>query len=270
MSDYTHNPDLQKKINQACLVIEKTLDRAKRPCLISSFDKDSVLLIHMVRSWFVKDIDVVFFRQPWFPRKYAYADKLAAEWELTLHSDIAPRAMNLAHSEDRGAEIVMHYGIGQNTLPLILKKQPIECRPKWLCGRDDILRRITGTVQWPWDIALHPRKSPDVAGAVDVDQILNACDLAYPLRSFTDADVWECFRMWDLPVNTLRYKQSPEGWVDDPSSSFNPDYHPYCADCLDRTKGPNVLCPKSGLTVSNLSPVIPHMEHSHLNHSGGA
>lgn len=275
MEEIAHNPELQKKINSACRTIEVVLAKYKRPCILSSFGKDSVVLLHMIRSWFTNDLDVVYFRHPWFQRKYDFSDKLAKEWDLTLHSEFPPLAMSIYSSEEKGAEIVNHYGLGQKTMMLLVGKQATERQVKWLCGRD-MLARPCGNTQWNWDVAFSGHKSSDVdaaAGAipllVDIHQQANACDAAYPLRHFTDADIWEYIEKWDLPYNRLRYKKNEDGtYSDDTDSIFNPDYQPYCSKCLDRRADAAVICPKNNLEVTNLSGSLNHVDFKNLNYLG--
>lgn len=270
------NPELQAKINSACRTIEQSLALYKRPCVLSSFGKDSVLLLYMIREWFTKDIDVIHFRHPWFQRKYTFADRLAKDWELTVHGNFAPISASLMNTEAKGAEIITHYSIGQKALMLILGKQSTKARIKWLCGRHDILGRPSGNVSFPWDVAFCGHKGSDVdAGLgsfgtlVDVHQIPNSADMAYPLRAFTDADVWEMHERWGIPFDALRYSRNDDGtYFDDVQNIHNADYQPYCTECLDCKNGAAVECPKTGLSITNISGSFLHVDPKQLSYIG--
>lgn len=231
----------------------------------------------MIREWYSKDIAVIHYRHPWFQRKYDFADRLAKDWQLELHTEYAPVGMSLIQSETMGAEIVNHYPIGKTTLMLIMGKQGIGLREKWLCARHDILSRPSGTASFPWDVALCGHKGSDVDLAlgslpvrVDIHQMPNSADLAFPLRHFTDAEVWECIEKWNVPYDKLRYAKQGDGtYQDDTESIFNADHQPYCADCLDCTKGAAVTCPKTGVEVTNISRELLRVEKHHLNYIGG-
>lgn len=273
METLSHNPELQVKIGKACEVIEQSLSQAKRPCVLCSFGKDSVLMLYMIREWFTKDLEVVFFKNPWFPRKTAFAERVISDWELNVHSQIPPIASSMS-TTDTGCEIVRHYQVGSKPIYLPLGRQPIDLSPNWLCGRETILGSPHGTYQWPWDLAFHGHKASDtdpVQGEVpiemDIHQNYGAASFAYPLRTFTDEDVWELTRKFELPFNKLRHKtlESPEN---DKNDFWNPDYLPYCTECLDRRKEKTVTCPKTRLKVTNISSQINHVEVK-LDYIGG-
>jgi len=93
--------------------------------------------------------------------------------------------------------------------------------------------------------------------------------MAYPLRHFTDDDVWKLTKAYDIPVNRLMY-----GSVDEPKMDteniFNPDYVPYCLACLDPLEPEFVKCPKfDGLEVSNISESINKVDPKLAYCSGG-
>jgi hypothetical protein len=248
----------QSKINHACKVFEECLDNYKNPAILCSFGKDSVLMLWMLREWYSKDIPVIFLRHPWMPRKNSYADNLISEWNLQVHSAIPPLGISVCSKLGK-TEAVQHFSLGQRTLVMPIGKQKIEGREEWICGAERILRGPFGTYDWPWDVAFCGHKSSDtdpVQGNVpldcDINKIHGSCDLAYPLRHFTDEDVWNCFRKWNIPFNRLRYVSLEEP-QDDIENTFNGDYHPYCMKCFDPLEGSSVQCPKTGLQITNIS-----------------
>jgi hypothetical protein len=260
----SHDPELQAKISSACTIIEKSLEMYRRPCVLSSFGKDSMLMLHMIRNWYSKDIPVVYFKQPYFPRKHAFGDRMAAELELEIYTNIPPLGVSITSKRGK-AEIVQHFGMGKKHLTLPLGRQRIEGAPKWVCGAQTFASGPFGSFAWPFDVAFVGHKSADtdpvqgdVPLQVDIHQIEGSCHLAYPLRHFTDADVWRLTKEWDIPFNRLCYGQ--DGGQSDTESFWNPDYFPYCNRCLDPNEEPFVICPKTGLRITNISSSFPNLD----------
>lgn len=272
MDSAPHNPELQAKINTACRTIERALDLYKKPCLFSDFGKESVVLIHMIREWYSKEIVIVQFRHPWFQRKYDFADRLSKEWELTLHTDLPPSGMSLIQGEN-GAEIVNHYAVGAEYYLQPVRRQSIKSRMKWLCARRDLLVRPTAKAFFPWDMILSPTKACDLVDpselTLDIRQNTASADMAFPLRHFTDAEIWGMIERWKLPYDKLRYQRQEDGtYAEDFENILHPVPQPYCSDCLDCRKPGAVTCPESGLEVSNISGNFEHVEARQLQYIG--
>jgi hypothetical protein len=53
----------------------------KNPAIMCSFGKDSMVMLHLMRK-FNLPLPIVFYRDPWFPKKYDFADRMIAEWGL--------------------------------------------------------------------------------------------------------------------------------------------------------------------------------------------
>ena len=249
--------ELRLKIKKASNQIDAALAFYKNPCILCSFGKDSLLLLWMIRSWALPAIPVIFFDLPWFPRKRAFAYRMIAEWELEVHRP-APVGFSICSSNGK-SEVVYHYKIGQQTLQMPLGQQSLTLRPDWLCGLQTLLRGPFGTQEWPWDIAFCGHKSSDqdpLRGNVplqcDIHQMANACHLAYPLRDFTDEDIWLCHQAYEIPENTLRYGSRLEPKPEDTENFWNEDYLPYCNKCFDPNEEEFVTCPKTGLQITNI------------------
>jgi hypothetical protein len=165
--------------------IREALEQSTAPVLLCSFGKDSMVLLHLLRSMGL-DLPIVFHRDPWFPHKYAFADRMIREWNLTVW-DWQPVAVSLWHGKGIVA-FTNHYQIGQkptgepvtccvpkNILP------PVEGKP-YLCGLADLMHRPTGTFQYPWDMAFIGHKSSDqdqIAGRVPLHTDLVRVDQAH-------------------------------------------------------------------------------------------
>lgn len=224
--------------------------------------------MHMIREWFTADFDVVHYRMPWFQRKYYFADKLAKDWELNLHVHYPPSGFSVLQSEGTGAEVVHHYQQGANSFMVRLEKQSTDRQVKWLCARHDIITQSTASVPFRWDVAFLGARSPDPKGlAADINQSHGSCDFAFPLRHFTDADIWAMHEQWAIPYDTFRHKKQEDGsYLEDAQSIFRSGAAPYCADCLDCGKPSVVTCPKSNLEVGNISGQFLRVNSENLNY----
>jgi 3'-phosphoadenosine 5'-phosphosulfate sulfotransferase (PAPS reductase)/FAD synthetase len=74
--------------------------------------------------------------------------------------------------------------------------------------------------------------------------------LAFPLRDWTDDDVWEFIDEHNIPMQLTRYRadhtEQPDKW-------YNNDYMHACTACIDpREKAHTVPCPKLKVNVPNV------------------
>lgn len=249
------NTELDKKIDHACKVIEKVLEKYKNPVVCLSFGKDSVLMLHLLRMMGHDQIPCVHYRVPYFPRKHAWGEQLMSEWNLNV-THIPPVSACMVESNGKN-EIFWAVQMKKYNQYFLLGKLPIEGAGKWLCGRDDLLGHPKGIMEWPWDVAFHGHKASDddnVLGKVVIDSDIyqmdiGECALAYPIRQFTNEDVFEASLKLGVPINKARLEDK----------LFDPDFMPYCTKCLDRTEQSVVECPQTGLKVQNISSQIPYL-----------
>jgi 3'-phosphoadenosine 5'-phosphosulfate sulfotransferase (PAPS reductase)/FAD synthetase len=222
-----------------------------------SFGKDSMVMLHLLRKWGY-NLPVIFHRDPWFPKKYRFADDIIGAWELEAY-DYPPSAITMWEGQSIMA-FTNHYQIGQNSY-LQLPKNILEpeAGKKWLCGVD-LLNRPKATFIYPWDLVLIGHKSSDedqIAGKVTlhVDVKKNggaAPDAGFPLKDWTDEDIWDYTDANNVPQQWDRYSPTDRKELDDKET--NSDYANVCIACIDRrSKEPGVWCPKLKMNVSNIS-----------------
>lgn len=247
-------------IAQANIVIDRVRTAYRRPAFMCSFGKDSMVLLHLLHSRNIK-LPVVFYRDPWWPWKYAFADRMIRQYGLEAH-DYAPVAVTLWEGKEIMA-FTNHYQVGP--LPaglLVLPKNILPPEPgrKYLCGLNDVLKRPTGTFNYPWDAVLIGHKSTDqdqIAGKIPLncDIKLNAGrapDAAFPLRHWTDEDIWNYTAANLVPQQEDRYDVANRCELAD--KRRNSDYAHVCIACCDRReKRRSVHCPKLNCEVSNCS-----------------
>lgn len=254
---------MKRKIESAVTLIDKVMRQYKSPALMCSFGKDSMVLLDILLRRGIK-IPVVFHRDPWWPQKYRFADGIIADWNLEVH-DYPPFKVTLWEGKEITA-FTNHYQIGHSAL-LQLPKNILapEAGKPYLCGLKQVLGRPTGTYSYPFDVVLIGHKSTDedqIAGKVPlhVDVKLNAGaapDAAFPLRDWTDDDVWNYTEAFKVPQQPDRYKDRRELADKFPNS----DYAHVCIACMDRKNtGPSVYCPKIDAEVNNIGKQVPYEE----------
>lgn len=257
------------KVERAAAVIGAALSEYKRPCVLWSGGKDSMVMLHLLLQAGHK-FPVVCWREPWMPWKQAFTNRIISEWGLEVW-DYAPSAVALCKGKDR-IDVMNHYSMGPMAKPpvfMILARgteRPEEGLP-WLCGRDTFLSRPLGSFDFPWDCMFHGHKSSDVdpcSGAVplqvDFLQRPGAAAAVYPLRDWTDEDVFAYIEEHGVPYDRTRYARSDKGWEVLPDKRNNPDYYHACFACCERGGPDFVTCPKTNLQINNISEHIAWVE----------
>lgn len=249
---------LQEKIAHAESIVRGCLANYKRPIVMSSFGKDSMVLLSIVESVAGTMPPVLFHREPFAPEKYAFANRVIAARGYAVY-DYPPSATGVLKANGK-LEIMNAYQIGPNEyahLPTGISP-PISGRP-FLCGFTDLYSKPVGAFAYPWDLVFIGHKSSDVDPlkgpmplSVDLKTNVGAPSAAFPLRYFTDADVWRYTEERGLPIHVERY--DPEnGYREREDTASNPDYFDACTACLDPELPATVLCPKLGAEINNRS-----------------
>ena len=245
-----------KKVSQAHSLIKSALENSRNPAVMCSFGKDSIVVLHMVMQY--KKLKVVFHRHPFQHHRYEYAHKVISEWDLHV-IDYAPAGTAVSENENE-TNIVSYYQVGQKPVYLPTGLVQTDCGKNTLCALDEVYGRPTGTFNYPFDLVFHGHKSVDVdpvLGGVplftDVALNVGSVSAAYPIRHFTNEDVWSYIEDHDIPINHLAYERKEGKWVAKQDKSGSPDYLSCCFSCLSTKTGNNVHCPKWGRTVSNVS-----------------
>jgi hypothetical protein len=260
------------KIEEAQKALDHVFSVYKNPVFMCSFGKDSMVILDLLRK--KKIPPILFHRDPWFPEKYQFADRIINYYGLTVH-DYSPSFMTLWQGKSVMA-FVSHYQVGYHKDAIL--QVPKNIVPpdggRFLCGLREVLKRPTGAFNYPWDVAIVGHKNSDkdsIAGEIPLNCDIKqggglTPDLAFPLRNWTDEDVWEYTEENNLPVQADRYDQANR--LELPDKRFNSDYAHVCIACCDsRSKSLSVMCPKYGYEVSTVQ--VPYSQPN-CNYFGAA
>ena len=131
----------------------------------------------------------------------------------------------------------------------------------FVCGLRDIYQRPTGAFNWPWEALFHGHKASDhdpIWGDIpinsDIHQNIGSASYVFPLRHWTDEDIWRYTEENDLPIHGTRYEKVDGRWQEREDKALNQDYVTACTACMSRTAPALVPCPKlGGKMVSNVA-----------------
>jgi len=233
--------------------------------LMCSFGKDSMVLLDLIRNVLPRTnflcgecpVQVIHHRNPWFPAKYEFADSIIKSWNLEVH-EYLPIGTGVKCNDER-LELVARYAFGTSGMDLPMNIEEPLPRRDFACGLQWILRPTATSMRWNWKTVFVGHKSSDVdpyEGPVplkhDAAKIGNV-NLVFPLRHWTDDDVWEYIETNHVPYDKRRYA----GRLETPNRWLNPDFLHACVKCCDpRNKDPEVMCPKLGKMVPNIGDKI--------------
>jgi len=251
---------LSDKISAAKAFIDRCIRSHGRPVVMSSFGKDSMVLLSLVEE-VASGMPVIFHREPFSPEKYTFANKVILDRGYTVY-DYPP--ISTAVLKARGhIEIMNAYQIGANdTIDLPTGIKPLVDGKPFLCGYRDLYCKPVGSFVFPWDLVFIGHKSSDIDPIrgpvpllVDIAASIGCPDYAFPLRHFTDADIWKYTELHKLPIHDTRYNAS-DGYREFDDTTPNPDYHFTCTECLDPDRPVSVYCPRDKAEISNRSSKI--------------
>ncbi len=251
---------MASKVLSSLLKIRQALEKASRPCVLWSGGKDSMTLLALART--VKpDIECVFLTLPWMRQKLSFAHRVQEAWGLTVH-DMLPASITMCEGNGR-VDVMETYplkGEGQ-TLTVARGTESAEDGQPFVCGVD-WLQRPKALGQFPFDLALHGHKNSDgdpLSGPIplelDVLQFVNGTETVFPLREWSDAEVWEYTMENNLPWDSGRYALDGTPL---PDKRMNSDYYHACFACCRSDGAEFVACPKrGGAQVNSLKDQVP-------------
>jgi hypothetical protein len=266
---------MDQLVTDTCRKVERWLAASANPVVLWSGGKDSTAMLHLIRFKVGAKTPVVQWREPRFRHRYAHSDMLAQAWDLEVY-DWSPISYALTDGYDietgvpRFDFVKMYEMAPRKVMFLCLgteEPQPEELASgRYLCGLD-ALKRPTGTFNFPWDAAFHGQKSADVdliKGQVPLAQDalvqVGVPTQYYPMRHWSDADVWNYLEAEGVPNDETRYEKADGVWQHRKDKSANSDYYPVCWNCVNRHLGDTVWCPKNLCETNNISSLAPYID----------
>ena len=273
-----YGPELNKKIDRAMSLIENAAAEMSL-CVLCSFGKDSLALLQLQRKMGF-EFPVVTFREAWDADKWAHAYELIADWGLEVHFPPPYQTWTYQH----GAKFVLgaSYPFGRD--PEISAAPPVIAIPKDVvepqtpaislggkhCGVR-LLNRPTGWMDLPWEGALIGHKDCDrdpILGAIPLKtahvppRVEGAMHSFFPLKEWTDADVWEYLRGERVPWDKRRYQDDGSS----PPGEFNADYEHACVECMKAVEGGGkAFCPLARQWIDRIeTPRLPSLKQDHF------
>lgn len=237
-----------RKDLEAKIYIKDRLGKSKNPAVLCSFGKDSMVLLHLVRQ-IRPELPVVFLREPFFPLKNKFANRIIEEWSLTVYDFPPVYTGHIARGEE--FEIVNWYNAYRGAylyLPTGTHKRqdgmPYLCAVKDFIGRPKVSKYT-----FPWDTIFVGHKNGDTDAILGETRLtertpkLKEMTLALPIMEWSDADVWAYIRENKIPYNENRYNAADD-FREFADKTYSNDFYPCCFDCL--AAAGEVVCPRSG------------------------
>lgn len=253
MKTYTLGTELERKVADTVRWIDAALSRedVQAPAILWSGGKDSMVMLDLIRSHMDIRLPVILFREPWWPEKYRFHDRMIAAWNLEVYSP--PPAGSFAYEGDDHVVLLARYAmrgddfvdVPKDVIELDDNRQ--EMRAGWHCGAR-ILSRPRGYQEWPWDTVFVGHKDCDtdpVLGAIplhsDFIERPEGTSPAYPLRHWTDKDVWDYIEAMNVPMDGDRYDVVNRRNRAD--RRYNADWIQACTRCLTTSESATCHCP---------------------------
>jgi 3'-phosphoadenosine 5'-phosphosulfate sulfotransferase (PAPS reductase)/FAD synthetase len=256
-------------------LIRECANKAKKPAMMCSFGKDSMCMASLIRESLLGlhglngdhfplthgfPIPVIYHRDPWFPVKHDFADRQIRTWAMEVY-DFPPLSVGLK-TNDKLLELVSRYQLGSSGIDLPKNVMPPEAYPRrdFICGLRDWVGRPTAIFeQYPWDLIFLAHKDSDVdpfEGPVPLKSFtaeIGGVKLVFPLKDWTDENLWDYIEAHHVPVQENRY----DGRNERADKWYSNDYIHACCACIDpRQERRTVFCPKLKRDVPNVAKYV--------------
>jgi hypothetical protein len=260
---------MKELVNKTVELINLWNKRFPKAVVFWSGGKDSTAMLHLLKYKACLDLPIVQFREPKFRERYEYSDMLIKKWDLNVY-DYPALKMALADGPDVETgevrfDLLKYFQWGSKCMVMSLGTERPKGDEKFLCAVDDFLQRPTGTFNFIWESVYIGTKNTDtdlIKGRVAVTTHIRYAEGSpislYPLRDWTDEDVYQYLEEEGVPLDPTRYLKVSGKWQNNPDKSMNADFIPTCLNCVDRHAGKYVYCPKLKSQISNISAYAPY------------
>jgi len=266
-------------IHHSIELIRKTAHAALRPAAMLSFGKDSMVMASLIQKALhgphalngrhfptahTFPIPVIYHRDPWFPAKHDFAERMIRAWGMQVH-DFLPLVCGIKSNESR-LELVARYPFGEGAIDIPKNVCEPEEYPRrdFLCGLYDWVFRpkmAYSPTLYPFDVIYQGHKNCEVdpfEGPMplksEIAEIAKV-KLVFPLREWSTENIWDYIDEYCLEYQQTRYHSRSE--LED--KWYNNDYTHACTRCIDPRNPERVFCPKLNKEVNNLSQHIPQL-----------
>lgn len=217
-------------------------------------------MLYLIRQ-LKRDVPVIYLEGFPHPTKHSFPAQIEREWGLGV---IRPRPQFRDVIAKSGhVELIEVFEVAPDRVVYF----PIEAEPDYVPGpnSDCAIERLSLPClpsEMGFDCIFIGHRGDDVDpthGALPlVESVVDCGDFrfVYPLRDWTEEDVWEVSERLGIPQNRERYGLT-EGMTIPGGRDFevgdtgaNNDYYPLCTDCLKPgVEGDFIRCPKTGKQV---------------------
>jgi hypothetical protein len=229
--------------------------RHRRPALLVSWGKDSMVLVHRLWAMGRDTLDrwlLLHCADPQAPHKLRHVPGVIREYGLVVHN-LMPAARLIHETEDGRLNTVARYRLEEDVVlavprdvdepgPDPVPGQAVLClRDDWVSGQPAAIHQLGADayVIGHKDTDVDPVLGPIPLHSDQID-MGGGRPCHFPLRYWSDDDVWAYTALHDLPTDA-RYRHSS-------NLSINPDWQQACGACLKRdAPHPVVACPRHGL-----------------------
>lgn len=247
--------DFAEKIKRTSDRVESVFSRfsSTRMCVLSSFGKDSMVLLWMLKNWW-KVPTVVQFRVPWQIRRYAFANFISEMWDLEFVPHCMPSKIGLLQTsfDTQHKHVIYSYSIDGALIDV-----PFEPRisGEFVCAADqmsNIVNQSNNMLPGSVDCLLSAAKQGDRdnylfygVGPSALYHHTSGKAFAFPIYDWTDDEISEFTHAHSIPYDAMRYAlEADSDKIKLREDAADSNKFSYCSACLN-AKEP-VACPKYG------------------------
>jgi 3'-phosphoadenosine 5'-phosphosulfate sulfotransferase (PAPS reductase)/FAD synthetase len=225
-------------MEKARQIIREVLSTAEHPAVLSSFGKDSMLLLSLVRE-VAPETPVIWFHSGLASKRFA--ERMILNLDLHVWSWRPSDVYVLPN--DKGLSLIREQAFGRHRFPMVLD---IEDGEKCVA---DFPQDRTPELYPHFDALLFGYKETDEhwtlggSGFCPPDGFeLGKAKVYAPLRNLTDEDVWAAIKELGVPYDMERYD----------NGGTDPDSIQACTNCLQEGAG-EVFCKKEQKMIERIN-----------------